>query len=207
MSRASTVSESEEIERLRELGGAELAEQFSAARDQLRRLVALRLTPQLAARIDPSDVLQDAFVEANRRLPEFLADTKVSPLTWLRQITRQTLSVLYRSHTGTAQRDVNREACQLFNSPDAQSMVIEIEESVTSPHSAAVREEARDVLREILAEMDDIDREILALKVLERKTYPEVAEELGLPVKTTRKRFNDAIVRIGKLAAHLKEVS
>ena len=106
MSSVSTARESEETERLQVFGTVELAEQFSAVRDQLRRLVALRLTPQLAARIDPSDVLQDAFVEANRRLPEFLEGSKVSPLTWLRQITRQTLSVLYRSHVGTAQRDI-----------------------------------------------------------------------------------------------------
>ena len=166
-------------------------------------IVALRLTPQLAARIDPSDVLQDAFVEANRRLPEFLEESKVSPMTWLRQITRQTLSVLYRSHIGTAQRDINREACRIFASPDAHSMVIEIEESVTSPHSAAVREEARDGLREILAGMDDVDREVLSLKTLEQKTYSEVAAELDIPVTVARKRFQRAIVRIGRLATHL----
>jgi RNA polymerase sigma-70 factor, ECF subfamily len=41
-------------------------------RTQLRRMVALRLDPRLAARLDPSDVVQDALAAADRRLDDFL---------------------------------------------------------------------------------------------------------------------------------------
>ena len=38
-------------------------------RDRLRRMVALRLDQRLRGRIDPSDVIQEAFLEATAGLP------------------------------------------------------------------------------------------------------------------------------------------
>jgi RNA polymerase sigma-70 factor (ECF subfamily) len=41
-------------------------------RDRLRRMVALRLDRRLQGRIDPSDVIQEAYLEATARLAEYL---------------------------------------------------------------------------------------------------------------------------------------
>ena len=45
-----------------------LAELFSRYRDRMKRMVKLRLDRRLSGRIDPSDVVQEAHLEAFRRL-------------------------------------------------------------------------------------------------------------------------------------------
>ena len=47
-------------------------ELFARQREALRRAVALRLDRRLAARVDVSDGVQDTYLEATRRLPEYL---------------------------------------------------------------------------------------------------------------------------------------
>jgi RNA polymerase sigma-70 factor (ECF subfamily) len=54
-------------------------------RDRLRRLIALRLDPRLAARIDPSDVVQEVLVEADRRLDRYVSDRPLPFYPWLRR--------------------------------------------------------------------------------------------------------------------------
>src|SRR5580658_8789376 len=56
-------------------------------RDRLRRMVALRLDRRLQGRVDASDVIQDAMLEASRRLAEYRQDPKMPFFLWLRYIT------------------------------------------------------------------------------------------------------------------------
>src|SRR4051794_8418480 len=79
-------------------------------RDRLRRMVALRLDRRLQGRVDPSDVLQDAYLEATRRLPDYLREPAPMPVfLWLRFLTAQALQVLHRKHLGVQSRDAGRE--------------------------------------------------------------------------------------------------
>src|SRR5262249_25021619 len=52
-----------------------LAELFTRYRDRLRRMVHLRLDRHLQGRIDASDVMQEAFIEFARRLPQYSAES------------------------------------------------------------------------------------------------------------------------------------
>ena len=73
-------------------------------RDKLRRMVALRLDRRLQGRVDPSDVIQDAYLEAVRRLPEYVRDPAPMPLfLWLRYLAVQALQTAHRRQLG-AQR-------------------------------------------------------------------------------------------------------
>jgi RNA polymerase sigma-70 factor, ECF subfamily len=60
-------------------------------RARLRRLVAARLERRLAARVDPSDVVHEAFADAQKRLPEFLRARPVAFFPWLRNLALQRL--------------------------------------------------------------------------------------------------------------------
>ena len=55
-------------------------------RDRLRRLVAVRLDPRLAARADASDVVQEALADAARKLDGYLRDRPIPFYPWLRQL-------------------------------------------------------------------------------------------------------------------------
>src|SRR5579871_1991289 len=67
-------------------------------RARLRRMVALRLDQRLQGRLDPSDVLQDAFLEAWTRLGQYLQAPTMPFFLWLRLLTGQMLMILHRHH-------------------------------------------------------------------------------------------------------------
>ena len=183
--------------RLEDHGTIELADQFAAARPALRRMVALRMSAAMTARIDASDVLQEAFLEADRRLPEFISSPGISVMTWLRQVTRQTLASLCRRHFDSECRDVRRET-QLLAPLDTESMVAELEESMASPHSVVAGLESREKLLTVIASMDEQDRDVLSMRALEERSFAEIAEELGISRDAAMKRFQRAIIRLGE---------
>jgi len=78
-------------------------------RDRIRRMVALRMDRRLQGRIDPSDVIQDASLEASHRFSEYLQNPTMPFFLWLRFLTGQKLMELHRTHLKAQVRDVGRE--------------------------------------------------------------------------------------------------
>ena len=75
-----------------------LGELFAHYRDRLRQMVRLRLDRRLQGRIDPSDVLQEVYIDFAKRLPEYAADPSMAFYLWLRSVTGQRLIDLHRQH-------------------------------------------------------------------------------------------------------------
>src|SRR3954462_4378591 len=78
-------------------------------RGRLRRMVAVRLDRRLAARVDPSDVVQETLAEAARRLDAYLRDRPLPFSPWLRRLAADRLAVIHRRHVRAANRAVGRE--------------------------------------------------------------------------------------------------
>jgi RNA polymerase sigma-70 factor (ECF subfamily) len=93
---------------------------LSRHRGYLRQLVALRLDPQLRARVDPSDVVQEAQLEAVRRLEQYLSRPPLPFRLWLRQLAYDRLLMLRRKHVTAAGRAVEREVAL----PDRSSLAL-----------------------------------------------------------------------------------
>src|SRR5262245_2909244 len=86
-----------------------VSEIFARHRGRLRRMVELRLDGRLQARLDPSDVIQEAFLEVARRLDGYLREPKLPLFLWLRLVVGERLTTLHRRHLGTRMRDAARE--------------------------------------------------------------------------------------------------
>src|SRR5919201_2466011 len=97
------------LDDLRAGDGRAFGRLFARHRPYLRRLVALRLDTRLRARLDPSDVVQDAQLEAFRRLPDYLERRPMPFRLWLRKTAQERLAMLARRHLGAARRTVARE--------------------------------------------------------------------------------------------------
>src|SRR5262245_57368971 len=97
------------IERARAGDPQALNEIFSQHRERLRRMVEMRLDARLQARIDASDVIQDAYLEIVARLSEYLQNPKLPLFLWLRLVVGERLTTLHRQHLGTRMRDAGRE--------------------------------------------------------------------------------------------------
>jgi len=181
-----------------------LAELFGAHRERLRRMVQLRLDRRLRGRIDPSDVIQEAFLDASRRLVEYAADPAMPPFLWLRFLTAQRLITLHRIHLGVKGRDAGREV-SLHSGPlpsaDSRSLAAQLLGRLTTPSRAAMRAEVQIRIQDALNSMDPIDREILALRHFEELNNSETAAVLGLHKAAASNRYVRALRRLKEILA------
>src|SRR6516165_3247247 len=130
---------------------------FGRHRPRLRRMVELRLDRRLQARIDASDVIQEAYVDAVTRLDEYLRDPKYPLFLWLRLIVGERLLKLHRYHLGTQLRDAELEVSIYRGAMPAASsaaLAAQLIGKHTSPTQAAMRAERMMRLQEALNTLD-----------------------------------------------------
>jgi RNA polymerase sigma-70 factor, ECF subfamily len=173
-------------------------------RKRLRRMVALRLDRRLQGRVDASDVIQDAMLEASRRLAEYRQDPTMPFFLWLRYITGQRLLEQHRRHLGAQGRDAGREI-SLYRGAMPETTTAALAAQLlgryTSPSQAAQRAERKIRLQESLNSLDPLDREILALRHFEHLSNGEAAEVLGLDKSAASKRYARALIRLKDVLA------
>src|SRR5215471_20418277 len=87
-------------------------------RPRLRHLIGLRLDRRLAARLDPSDVVQESLAAAADKLDDYLRTRPVPFYPWLRGLALVRLVDMYRWHVSTGKRSVRREEGALPPLPD-----------------------------------------------------------------------------------------
>ena len=176
-----------------------LADLFMRHKPSLRIMVELRLDPRIKARVDPSDVLQEAYLEASKRLEEYLGDPKVPFFIWLRGLAGQKLFDAHARHVRTVKRSVRKEI-PLFGKAGlaASSECMAARLATRSPTPAAQAEAADEQrrLREVLDSLEPTDREILAMRYFEQLSTAQVAQILGLKLDTARKRYLRAVDRL-----------
>ena len=183
-----------------------LAEFFSLFRERLVRMVRVRTDPRLLGRVDPEDVLQDAYVDAAKRIDKFQAMKCGSPYVWLRAIVAQTLINIHRQHLAVKARDAGREvSIHAGWSPRTTSASIArlLVGNLTSPSQAAVRAELADRLTTAVESMDENDREVLVLRHFEELTNGETAEVLGIEQKAASIRYVRAVRRLKQILSGL----
>jgi RNA polymerase sigma-70 factor (ECF subfamily) len=181
--------------------GQALGGLFDRHRDRLRRMVQVRLDRRLQGRIDPSDVLQEAYLELARSLADYLRNPAVPFFLWLRYITGMKLQALHRHHLGTKARDAGREVSLhrgALPRASSVSLAAQLLGRHTTPSQAAVRAELRARVQEALSCMEALDREVLALRHFEQLSNAETAEVLGLSETAASNRFVRALKRLKK---------
>jgi RNA polymerase sigma-70 factor (ECF subfamily) len=153
----------------------------------------------VAGRLDPSDVLQEAYLDVARRFPEYTAGAAVPFYVWLRELTGQRLMDLHRQHLGAKMRDAGQEvALHRGAMPQASSASLaqQLLAGLTSPTQAAIRAEMQLKLQDALNSMDPIDREVVVLRHFEELNNIETAAVLGIELSAAGKRYLRAIRRL-----------
>jgi RNA polymerase sigma-70 factor, ECF subfamily len=192
-------------ERLRAAPEAVLAEEFTRQNARFRRLVAFRLEPMAASRVDPDDVLQEAWLAAAQRLPSYFATEGMTLFVWLRLIVLQTIIDVHRRHLGAKMRDAFREVpIDSDRSRDTSHAIArQLLGGLSSPSSALMKAETARQLETAIEGMEPIDREIIALRHFEELTNSEVAEVLGIQVKAASIRYIRALKRLKEMLGTL----
>jgi len=187
----------ERLESLRRGDSEALATVFSLYRDRLCRVVEFRLDARLRGRVSTSDVLQDSYIDALKRLPHYQADPEVPFFIWLRSVTLQRLIDVHRRHLGAKARDAAREIpLDQGGGVEASSeKMAELMGNLTSPSRAVRRDESIAQVRAALDRLEPTDREVLALRHFEELSNREVAALLGIQSAAASKRYVRAIER------------
>jgi RNA polymerase sigma-70 factor (ECF subfamily) len=170
-------------------------------RPRLRRMVRLHLDPRLGARLDPSDVVQEALAEADRRLEDYLRQPPLPFYPWLRQIALDRLRDLRRRHVRAGKRSVTREEPGVLGLPDesAAELAARLIDLGSSPSRSLLRQELRERVRAALGRLPARDREVLVLRHLEEMPVREVAAVLGAGEGAVRMRLVRALGRLRDL--------
>lgn len=190
-----------QIASLQSGGDQALADVMMAHQPRLGHVVQLRLDNRLSGRVDVADVLQEAFLEARKRLSRYLAEPSVPVFVWLRGVVLDTLTGFHRRHLGAKMRAAGQEvSIQCSLSPQATSVALAayLIGDLTSPSQAAIRDERVHQIEMVLAEMDEIDREVLLLRHFEQLSNDEVALVIGVKKAAASRRYMRALEHLRK---------
>lgn len=170
-------------------------------RGRLRNMVAVRLDRRLAARIDPSDVVQEVMAEVARRFPEYLRERPMPFYAWLRQLAWDRLVDLHRRHVHAKRRNVRREQAGILVLPDESAVALadRLVSSATGPSEVLLREEARQRVHKALGDLPAIYRDVLELRHLEQMSVAETAAVLGVTEGAVKTRHLRALQRLRSL--------
>ena len=175
-------------------------------RDRLRRMVAARLDRRLAARLDPSDVVQEALHEAERRLDDYLRLRPVPFYPWLRRLAQERLADEYRRHVAAGRRSVIREGDPLgLSDASALRLAERLLDPGTGPSEALRRREAGQRVRAALQALPEADREVLVLRYVEGLSAREAGEVLGVSEAAAKTRALRALRGLKRLLGEASE--
>lgn len=198
----------DELELLKSGDESVVAEVFSRYQDKLQRMVRFRLDKRLYGRVDTADVLQDVWMEASRRIDDYTSSPTVPFFVWLRQLAFQTIIDLHRKHLGAQKRNVSQEVSLGRRDADTSiSIAAHLVGNLTSPSQAVMREERLSQLRQALESMDEIDREVLALRHFEELSNNEVADILGLQKTAASNRYVRALKRLKEVLEEFPDLT
>ncbi len=175
-------------------------------RDKLNRMIRCRMDRRLQGRVDPSDVVQEACVEAVKRFSEFQQQTKMPFYLWLRFLTIQQLMIVHRQHLDAKMRSITKEKSLIgdqTSAPNVAALAEMLSGAITSPSAAFQKKELQARLHAALDALEPNDREILALRHFEQLNTVESAQVLDISEGLASTRYGRAL---RKLLAVLKEL-
>ena len=168
-------------------------------RDRLERMVGMRMDRRLQGRVDVADVVQEAYLAARGKFPQYSADPRLPFFLWLRLEVGQKLVDLHRFHLGTQMRDAGQEV-SLHRGALPQVTSLSLAEhllgKLTPASQAAMRVELKLRVQEALNGMAPHDREVLILRHFEELSNSETAQVLGIKSSAAVNRYVRALKRL-----------
>ena len=186
---------------LKDGGEERFAEHFLNVKERLKKIAWFRLDGRLRGRVSESDVVQETYVRAAQRVARYLADPQVPFFVWLRAELHQKLVEIHRQHFNAAKRDIRleRQAPAATNDQTSIALAAQFAAQLTSASQVLERAEQIELLEKAIAGMNEMDREVIALRHFEELTNTETADVLGIETSAASKRYLRALKRIREI--------
>lgn len=184
----------EQVQAGDEVAAQELFERYFPL---LRARVRRRLPRALARKVAESDIIQEAFMGAIRRLEDFQDRGEGSFGGWIRTIVDRRVTDEVRRHFGTERRDLDREV-----SVGGKPVEPRPPSDAASVSANSRRSEAVEAVLRSVEELPPADRMLLRLVHFEGQSITHAAELMDTTPDAARARYGRALVRLQKLMRH-----
>jgi RNA polymerase sigma-70 factor (ECF subfamily) len=174
-----------------------LAALFEYYAPRLRNMVRLRMGPSLRHRLDVSDVLQEAYLDAARKVGGYVREPKVVFYVWLRGVVEERLMILQRRHLGAKCRAVTRE--MPLPAESSALLARQLLARGSTPSQKLIKQELQRRVQQALSELDADDREVILLRHFEGMSNMEVAQALGIGQSGSTMRYGRALRRLKEI--------
>lgn len=161
-----------------------LGQLFEAQRADLHEQAERQLRGRLSVRVDPSDIIQQTFLEAHRSFAQFAGEQGPEWVGWLRTILDRRVALAVRDHVLLQKRDLRRER-SLDVASSGAGLNPQLEAGHSSPSQRAIRGEEVQRLAAALAVLPPDQREAVRLRHLENQPLAEIAKSLGRSLAAT----------------------
>jgi RNA polymerase sigma-70 factor (ECF subfamily) len=180
-----------------------LAKYFLLVRSRLRRVVNFRLDYRLSGRVSESDVLQETYVRAAKRIDSYLLKPEMPFFVWLRLETQQQILDIHRQHFSAGKRDIRKEISlarpKQNSGRTSMALAAHLVAQITSPSQMFAKAEKIAALEKTLNTMNELDREVIALRNFEELSNEETAEVLQIKPSAASKRYLRALKRLKEI--------
>ena len=175
-----------------------ISELLGRHRASVREYVERRMDARIRARVDASDVMQEADLEVARRLQEYLEKRAVPFRVWLVRTAYENYLRL-RRHATAARRAVGQE--ELLPEQSSVMLARQLAAADGTPSQNVANAELAARVHVALAGLDETDREILMLRAFEGLNNAEVAQVLDLETSAASKRYARALLKLKQALA------
>ena len=182
------------VQQARSGHGQAFEQLFDRHRPYLKKVVGLRLDAAIRSRVDPSDVVQDAYLEAHRRFGNYVQSPELPFRLWLRQIACDESMKAHRRHRQTAKRGVDRE----ISLPEQSCLLLarRLQGMMSSPSQKAQRKETAKIVREAIEQLPSHERDVVIMRHYEGLSNQEIGILLHVEPATVSKRHGRAMLRL-----------
>lgn len=153
-----------------------------------------KLPVAMRRKVDPEDILQDAYLVAAQRLPEFEGRHSGSFGRWLAQIVEFKVRETLRFYLDASKRNVRKE-----QSRGARADTRHFQANRTSPSQAVMAGEFRDRAKLAMERLPEDYRFVLRLVQVEDLSLGQAAARLDRSYEATKKLYGRAVARFKTL--------
>lgn len=188
------------LARARQGDGEALGALLEFYRSYLVLLARLSIDHRLQGKADPSDVVQETFLQAHRAFAQFRGTSERELVGWLRQILGSRVAKLVRRYHQTQSRDVKLERAldaDLDESSRALGKGLIAQQSTASQHAS--RREQAVLLANAIERLPDDYREVIVLHHLQALPFDEVARRMQRTAGAVEKLWIRGLVQLRRL--------
>ncbi|MBS0207284.1 MAG: sigma-70 family RNA polymerase sigma factor [Planctomycetes bacterium] len=177
-------------------------------RSYLRILADIEIGRRLQRKVDASDIVQEAFLDAHRQFPSFQGDVESQFAEWLRTILAGKLANTVRHYFGTQGRDVRLER-EISRKMNHSSCLLSdwAVDSLSTPSNQILRGEQTMIVTDALAQLPEDYRQVLLLRHMEELPFAQIAHRMNRSVNSVEKLWLRGLTQLKRICLGGEEES